>query len=133
MMKAFLNGRVTRVETKKVGDSVKCDFALASNERFTNSKGEKVERTTFVDCELWDGRAEVFAKYVKKGNLVAVTGDLRQDKWEKDGVNYSKLFVRVEDFDLPALPPKSDSGETVEAEQTVREAVAAGADGKIPF
>lgn len=128
------SGRVVRdVELKEVGTNVKAVFSLANNFTFKNKDGEKQRRTTFVDCECWGTRADILGQYVKKGDYLVVNGELRQDSWEKDGKKHSKLYLSVNDFDLP---PKSnyDDENTVEEKTDVDTVAAEAKSGSdIPF
>jgi len=61
-------------------------FALATNESFTNAKGEKVEDTQWHNIVAWGKAAETIAKHVKKGQQIAVEGKLSNRSYnDKDG------------------------------------------------
>ncbi|TPV31449.1 single-stranded DNA-binding protein [Paucihalobacter ruber] len=61
-------------------------FSLATNENYTNTKGEKVENTQWHNVVAWGKTAEIVEKYVNKGQEVAVEGKLTTRDWEdKDG------------------------------------------------
>lgn len=62
------------------------NLTLATNERYTDRNGNKVESTEWHNLEMWDGLAKVAEKYLKKGSLVYVEGKLKTEEWEKDGV-----------------------------------------------
>jgi single-strand DNA-binding protein len=47
--------------------------------------------TTWVDCSLWGKRAEALTGYIKKGDRIAVTGELSTR--EHDGKTYVTLKV----------------------------------------
>ncbi len=42
---------------------------------------------------LWGRSAESISKFLTKGRQVAVEGELRQNRWEQDGQQRSKLEV----------------------------------------
>lgn len=95
-----LIGNLTRdIETRKTpGGTVVADMGIGVNESFKNGAGETVEKTVFVDVVIWGSRAEVCAKYLKKGSKVAVAGSLQLDQWENEaGEKRSKLRVRADD------------------------------------
>jgi len=84
-----LVGRLTaNPELRTVGEHEVSRFTIAVNEGY----GDK-ERTNFIDCEVWGKTASFANEYCKKGNLVALSGRLRQDTWEKDGKKFSKLMI----------------------------------------
>lgn len=78
-------GRITHTpELKKTpsGTSV-LNFSLAVDRRFTNSK-EKI--TDFLDCVSWSNQAEFISKYFKKGDMIAVIGEVQTREYEgRDG------------------------------------------------
>lgn len=93
--------RLTREPVlKAVGETHVCNFGVAVNEHYTKN-GEKKEISNFFECELWDKGAEVFAKYVNKGDQVVIEARPRYDSWEDaDGKKRSKVFFRVDNFQL---------------------------------
>lgn len=99
--RVLLIGRLTRdpeQRTIQSGTTV-TSFGLAVNRTYTRrDSGEKVEETTFVDCEAWGRQAETIARYVSKGRQLFVEGRLKFDTWERDGQRRSKLSVVVENF-----------------------------------
>lgn len=61
-------------------------FSIATNDNYTNTKGEKVENTEWHNVVAWGKTAEVLEKFVQKGKEVAVEGKLTTRSWEdKDG------------------------------------------------
>ena len=107
-----IGGRLTSKPTVRVAGSSKvATFSLAVNDGY----GEK-EHTSFVDCQVWGKTAEFAEKYLDKGRLVAVIGRLQQDRWEKDGKNFSKLSVVG--TTLEALEKKEDKDKNLDEEIT---------------
>ena len=101
MFKAMGLVRLTREPVlKAVGETHVCNFGVAVNEHYTKN-GEKKEISNFFECELLDKGAEVFAKYVNKGDQVVIEARPRYDSWEDaDGKKRSKVFFRVDNFQL---------------------------------
>jgi single-strand DNA-binding protein len=48
---------------------------------------------SFFDCVAWNGLGTNLAKYKDKGDQIAVEGDLKQDRWEKDGQKHSRVRI----------------------------------------
>jgi len=97
----ILVGRVTRDAELRytASGSALCAFAIAVNRRV--KKGEQwQDEASFFDLTLWDKQAENLNKYLVKGTQVAVQGELRQDRWEKDGQKFSKVQVFVNNLQL---------------------------------
>ena len=61
---------------------------------FSIAEGDKTN-TNFHNCQAWEGRADFIEQYFKKGKSIIVTGKVRTEKWEKDGKQFSKQIVNV--------------------------------------
>lgn len=103
-----LTGRLTRDPEIKYTTGGLCivDFSLASGYR-KKSGDEWTDETNYIDCTHMGRGAEAVSKYLAKGKQIAITGELRQDRWEKDGQKRSKVKVQVRDLQL--LGGKSES------------------------
>ena len=55
------------------------NFSVAVNDNYTNSQGEKVERTLWFRVSTWGKQAEICNQYLKKGRKVLVEGRLVAD------------------------------------------------------
>ena len=68
------------------------NFSVAVNE--SRKQGEQwIEEVSFFDVTLFGKMGESIHKYMAKGKQVAVSGRLQQQRWQKDGQNYSKVAV----------------------------------------
>ena len=56
------------------------NFNVAVNDNFTNSQGERVERTIWFRISTWGKLAETCNQYLKKGRKVLVEGRLVADQ-----------------------------------------------------
>lgn len=56
--------------------------------------------TDWISCQFWNRQADVLAEYVKKGDLLSVSGAIRIDNWEKEGEKRQKLYVFGENFQM---------------------------------
>lgn len=76
------------------------------NFRVANKVGFGDRATTqWIECSYFGKRGEAIANYVKKGDKVTVSGELKLDEFNrKDGTPGSKLSVRVNDMDLGSGP-----------------------------
>lgn len=69
-----------------------CKLRMAVNKTWTNSEGEKVKDTLYIDVTVWKKQAENCATFLTKGSGVMVTGELKLEKWEaKEGGKRSKI------------------------------------------
>lgn len=58
------------------------------------------EEVSFFDVTLWGKTAESLASYLVKGKQIAVTGYLKQERWQKDGQNYSRTVIVADNIEL---------------------------------
>jgi single-strand DNA-binding protein len=81
-------------------DRAVANFSLATNERYNDRNGNKVETTEWHNLEMWDGLAKVAEKYLKKGSLIYVEGKLKTDEYEKDGIKRYSTRIRVNTLNM---------------------------------
>lgn len=96
-----LIGRLTRDAELKYtanGQAV-CKFSIAVNRR-KKSGDQWVDEANFFDIVLWGRQGESLNQYLVKGKLIGVDGELRQDRWEQDGQNRSKVEVVANNIQL---------------------------------
>ena len=61
-------------------------FAIATNESYKNSNGEKITDTQWHNIVAWGKTADIIEKYVAKGKEVAIEGKLTSRSYEtKEG------------------------------------------------
>lgn len=77
-----------------------CNLTIVDNKKYKDGAGEWQEKVSFIEATAWAGKAENIAKYFRKGQRIAVVGELEQETWEQQGQKRSKLKVRVNDFDF---------------------------------
>lgn len=106
MNKIILIGNVVRdPELTETAQGKKlCKFTIAVDRAFDK------EKTDFFSCSAWEQKAEVIAKYVRKGNKLCIVGRLEINETEKDGVKTRHHNIIVEEFEF--LTPKSETDRT---------------------
>jgi single-strand DNA-binding protein len=89
-----LIGRLTRDAELKftAGGQAVCKFSIAVNRRKKNGD-QWDDEANFFDIVVWGRQGETLNQYLKKGKMVAVDGELRQDRWQQDGQNRSKIEI----------------------------------------
>jgi len=89
-----LVGRLTRdAELKYTSDGkAVTKFSIAVNRRKRENDVWKDE-ANFFDIVVWGKQAESIHPYLVKSKMVCVDGELRQDRWQQDGQNRSKIEV----------------------------------------
>ncbi len=74
-------------------------FSIAINRR-KKSGDQWVDEANFFDVVLWGKRGEALNQYLTRGQQLAVEGELRQERWEKDGVKRSKVTIEATNIQL---------------------------------
>lgn len=72
--------------------TARANISLAVNR--SRKDGEQwVDDVSFLDVTIWGKTAENLKPYLQKGKQVAIDGYLKQDRWEKDGQKFSKVYI----------------------------------------
>lgn len=83
-----LTGRLTRdAETRSAGGTPVASFSIANN-YYSKVKDNAVN---FFEVEQWNPGGVL--QYLKKGQQVAIHGELRQDRWEHEGKPMSRIKI----------------------------------------
>ena len=96
-----LVGRLTRDAELKytAGGQAVCKFSVAVNRR--KKSGDNWEdEANFFDIVVWGRQGESLNTYLVKGKMVGIDGELRQDRWQQDGQNRSKVEIIANNLQL---------------------------------
>ena len=135
MNKVILVGNLTRdpdLSETPSGVAV-CKFAIAVTRDYANGDGER--ETDFFNVTVWRGRAENCAKYLKKGNKVAIVGSLQNRSYEdKDGIrrNVTDVIASEVEFLTPRIA-QSDGDVSVVTEKRAAPQLEPIEDNDLPF
>ncbi len=93
-----LTGVLQRFEDK--GTWVRGSIRVQNNMK--NKQTDKYE-SSFFDFKMFGKTAELFLRFhsERTGKNIAITGNLVQETWEKDGQKRSNVVVMVQKCDLP--------------------------------
>ena len=81
-------------------------FSIANNFTFVQNN-EKKEYTSYFDINVWGNQAVVCEKYLKKGSQVAVTGSLRQNRWNDKASGQTRSKVEITASSIQFLTPQA--------------------------
>ena len=131
MNKVFLIGNLTRdpeLSETPSGVSV-CKFSIAVNRR-TNGD----PKTDFYNITAWRGLGETVAKYAKKGNKIAVCGNIELREYE-DREGHKRTAIDIIAQDVEFLTPKGEQAAEPEAAKPSNRLIPQPVDddGDIPF
>lgn len=82
---------------------------IAVNKRYT-SNGEKKEEVSYFNCVSFGKTAENINAYFFKGSRILISGELKEDRWEKDGHKQSRVSILIDGFDF--IDKNTDSQKT---------------------
>ena len=108
MKKVFLIGNLTRDPelTETSGGVPVCRFGVAVNRGYGENRA-----TDFYNVTAWRRLGEQVAQYTKKGNKIAVYGDLQIRQYDgNDGVRRTSVDVMAQDVEFLTPKGSSDGG-----------------------
>jgi single-strand DNA-binding protein len=85
MNKVLLVGRLVRdPELRQTSNNIPvAQFSIAVNRAYTPKDGER--QADFINCVAWRAQAENLAKYMKKGSMIGVEGQIQTRNYEDQG------------------------------------------------
>lgn len=116
MIKLTIIGNLGRdAELKEVNGQHCISFSVADSQSYTNKDGQKVEKTTWVNCAIWrdKGQRTKIVEFLKKGTKVYIEGDLSVRTYKNaDGVHMASIDCRVKDLQFVGAAKASDTTAT---------------------
>lgn len=86
----------------------RANVSIAVNRSRKDASGQWVNDVSYFDITVWGKLAENLKPYLLKGKKIAVTGFLKQDRWQdQQGNNRSRVSIVAEEIEL--LTPREDS------------------------
>ena len=120
MNKVYITGRITKdIELK--GNENK--FLTNTIAVYGGKDKDNNDISYFFDFKAFNYNANKLNAHATKGSKIVIEGDLRQDKWEKDGTNYSKVVIYVEQVEIMTAQEENTP-------QNIKEKVKGVADSK---
>lgn len=107
-------------ESREVGGTTVTSFSIAHNRKV---KGE--DHTDWFNVDAWGKLGELCERYLAKGRVVAVSGQLQPREYEKDGNTRMALDIRAADIHF--------MGGATQQQDTPEGAVSDDDDDDIPF
>jgi single-strand DNA-binding protein len=86
-------------------------LSIATTERFTDKDHKIREKTEWHHATAWGPKAEELAAEFKKGESIALSGSLRINSYEKDGVKNRVTEITVDEArkNLDNVPSKNET------------------------
>lgn len=101
MNKVQILGTITRnieLQYANSGTAI-AKLGIAVNKRYT-SNGEKKEEVSYFNCVAFGNTGENINTYFQKGSRILISGELKEDRWEKDGQKQSRVSILIDGFDF---------------------------------
>ncbi|MCK9209230.1 MAG: single-stranded DNA-binding protein [Ignavibacteriaceae bacterium] len=120
-------------ETRTAGSSTVSSFSIATERSWKDKAGEWKKETDWHNITVWNP-SDYIKERLKKGAKVLVTGEMRTDKYEKDGVtHYNTKVVAKQVITLDRKgEAQSESGEQSHQEEE-RGELQPGTEEDLPF
>ncbi|MCK5614015.1 single-stranded DNA-binding protein [Candidatus Pacearchaeota archaeon] len=105
-------GRLTRDAELKYTNSGTAVTRMSLANNYRKRQGEQwIDEVNYFDITLWGKLGESLQQYLLKGKQIAVSGELRQNRWEQDGQNRSKVEIIASKVELLGGDKKQGSGD----------------------
>jgi len=110
--KVVLIGRLGKdPEVKSVaGGTTLTSFSLATDETWTDGRGEKQSRTDWHNIVAWGKLGEICGQYLSKGKLVYIEGSIRYEQWEDKESGQKRTATKIVAAKMTMLDKKDDGG-----------------------
>lgn len=93
--------------TNQINGKNVINFSVASSESWTDSSGNKQQKTTWVECAYWTDKTGI-TPFLKKGTQVYVEGSAEVRTWTgQDGKSGASLTCRI--LNVQLLGSKDDN------------------------
>ena len=118
MNRVDLTGRITKdpeVKVTQQSNTSICVFSIACRRSYKNSKGEY--DVDYIRCVAYRTSADYLGKYIHKGDLLEVSGAVRQYSYKgEDGKDHVGLEVCIDSKgDVRCLQRKQQNAEATDA------------------
>jgi single-strand DNA-binding protein len=107
-----LIGRLdAKPEVKQLPQGMVCSFRVGTNTRRRDATGEMQEDTQWTVVEVWGRQAELCRRYLTKGSLVGIEGQLHTRSWQdrENGQRRDDTNVRATDVMFLGYPEHDDT------------------------
>lgn len=123
----MLIGRLTKDPESKYlpSGSAVVEFSIANNYYVSSKNSNEVN---YFDVVAFGKMAETVAKYLTKGKQVAISGTLRQDRWQDKDTNTPRSRIRIIMQSMQMLGSASGGGAVNNMDATYTPIPQSGAD-----
>ena len=109
MNKVILIGRLTRdPEIKTTNTNLPyVQFTIAVDRNYQNKNGER--QADFINCIAWRATADLIGRYIHKGNLIGVEGQIQTNSYDDPNTGMRRTSTNVLVENVQFLEKKQDN------------------------
>jgi len=107
------------------------NFRIAVGSKWKNKTGEQQESTEWVTVTAFGKIGEICAQYLKKGSQVYISGRMKTEKYDKNGVDHYATKIIAENMQM--LGGKSEAAKDEQPKPQPKPASFDSFDDDIPF
>lgn len=116
------------------GDKIVARFSLATSKVWKDRDGQKHDKTEWHRIVIWGRLAEVCEKYLKKGSIVLIVGEINNKSWEADGVKKYSTEINAKEIQFINTTPRQSQNDTDSRDDDSSDFEPSfNADDEIPF
>lgn len=116
------------------GDKIVARFSLATSKVWKDRDGQKHDKTEWHRIVIWGRLAEVCEKYLKKGSIVLIVGEINNKSWEVDGVKKYSTEINAKEIQFINTTPRQSQNDTDSRDDDSSDFEPSfNADDEIPF
>lgn len=93
----FIGEPKFRTVNTKTGNREVCSFGIVQNEG-KDAQGNNI--SAWYNAEYWINEGSKLKQYLVKGAKVFAVGELKTEKWTKDGVEKSTIKIAIRNLEL---------------------------------
>ncbi|MGK2860137.1 MAG: single-stranded DNA-binding protein [Thermoanaerobaculia bacterium] len=108
--KVILVGRLGKdpeVRSTPSGQTV-AEFTMATDEKYTDKSGNKVERTEWHNVQAWGRLGEICGQYLRKGKLIYIEGRIQTDSWDDKETGQKRYKTRITANEMKMLGSRGE-------------------------
>jgi len=117
--RVFLIGRLGRdpeIRHTASGSAV-ANFSVATDERWTDSEGNRQTRTEWHNIVAWRKLAEICGQYLRKGRLVFIEGRIQTREWDDRDGN-KRRTTEIIASNMQMLEGRAQAGDAAEPQDS---------------
>lgn len=108
----FMGRLVAEPDYKKTESGIAvCRFRIAIDRSYQKQGEDK--KTDFIPCVCFRGTADFVSKYFRKGSMIALTGELNSNTYEKDGEKRTAYFICCDSVSFTGEAKKAEEQEII--------------------